>query len=531
MLELREKQRENDRMRSIRAAETTEDKLLQMVGEDNLRRNLPKGLLESEKGATRPDGRRIARLALNAHGPAVLRNHKKDIEARIPEAAKTFRGDSASRQLVSDLGLPEVFAGSRSQTLDAVEQVYGPTEFPRLHDYQERLAERMFDLLMKPVPQRAMLCLPTGAGKTRVAAEAVIRVIRARGLAGRPVLWIAQTEELCEQAVQSWKFVWAKVGPPERLTISRLWSGNQAAEVKEGAHLVVAIDAKLGNCLDTPSYSWLRDAALVIVDEAHTSISMRYTQLLRSLGITYNAIARPLIGLTATPFRGFNDVETDRLVDRYGANRLDHGVFDSDPYTALQDLGVLSRVEHRELRGATIRLTDDELEMLNQPFQLALPSGAEQRLAEDADRNTMLASEIAALPDDWPVLLFATSVNHSRLMAALLNDRGITAAAIDSATPPAERRRTIEEYRAKRIRVITNYGVLAQGFDAPATRAVVVARPTYSPNVYMQMIGRGLRGPKNGGKDTCLILDVKDNITNYNSALAFTGFEHLWRRR
>jgi type I site-specific restriction endonuclease len=46
--------------------------------------------------------------------------------------------------------------------------------------------------------------------------------------------------------------------------------------------------------------------------------------------------------------------------------------------------------------------------------------------------------------------------------------------------------------------------------------------------MYQQMIGRGLRGPRNGGKETCLILDVADNIENYGPSLAFTGFEHLW---
>ena len=63
-------------------------------------------------------------------------------------------------------------------------------------------------------------------------------------------------------------------------------------------------------------------------------------------------------------------------------------------------------------------------------------------------------------------------------------------------------------------------------FDLPpATRAVVVARPTYSQNIYQQMIGRGLRGPKNGGKETCLILNVRDNVTNYGEKLAFTDFD------
>jgi superfamily II DNA or RNA helicase len=60
---------------------------------------------------------------------------------------------------------------------------------------------------------------------------------------------------------------------------------------------------------------------------------------------------------------------------------------------------------------------------------------------------------------------------------------------------------------------------------------VVVARPTYSPNTYTQMIGRGLRGPLNGGKEVCRILDVHDNIVNYDRRLAFTEFEDLWRGR
>ena len=157
-----------------------------------------------------------------------------------------------------------------------------------------------------------------------------------------------------------------------------------------------------------------------------------------------------------------------------------------------------------------------------------MSKGAEQRLADDHDRNQRIVDEIAGMPADWPVLVFATSVAHAKFLAAKLGDRDITAAAIDSATPTAERRKRIDDFRKGRIQVLTNYGVLTQGFDAPATRVVVVARPTYSPNVYQQMIGRGLRGPKNGGKETCLILNVRDNITNFGEELAFTEFEYLW---
>ncbi|MFF1607508.1 DEAD/DEAH box helicase [Amycolatopsis sp. NPDC058278] len=532
LLERRRRQQDDEQLKRIRAARTISEKALHLVGKDALKRKLPKGLLDKERKekGSEPDGLRIAELAMHTHGDDLLRHHAKDIEARIPEAARSFRGDSASRRLVNDLQLPESYAGVRaSQTRDALEVVEGPVSFPRLHDYQEHLAVRMFDLLTKSAPQRAMLCLPTGAGKTRVAAEAVIRVIKARGLAGRPVLWIAQTDELCEQAVQSWSFVWSKVGPAERLMISRLWSGNQATAVRESPHLVVATDAKLHQCLETPQYAWLRDAALVVVDEAHMSITPRYTQLFKALGITHNRVERPLVGLTATPFRGFNELETKRLVERYGGARLDQGVFEGDPYPYLQQLGILAKVEHRELAGVTMPLTESELAEVKH-FPGSLPSKAEKRIGEDDERNNMLLTEIQRLPNDWPVLLFATSVEHAKLMAAVLSDKNISARAIDAAMPANDRRRIIEEYRSKKIRVITNYGVLAQGFDAPATRVVVVARPTYSPNIYTQMIGRGLRGPMNGGEDTCLIIDVKDNITNYQKAVTFTELDHLWER-
>ncbi|MEV4321277.1 DEAD/DEAH box helicase [Microbispora rosea] len=532
ILERREQQRNNERLKKAREAKELADKLLHLVEADALKKGLPQGLLEHDEAARgkAADDRRVAELFGNAHGTDALRVLRKDIEASLPEAAASFRGDTASVRLVNDLGLSEAYAGTRSETLPPVERVSGPTAFPRLHGYQERLAQKTFDLLTRWDAPRAMLCLPTGAGKTRVAAEAIIRVIKERGLNGRPVLWIAQSEELCEQAVQSWSFVWSKVGPGEQLTINRLWSSREAAPSKETAHLVVATDAKLEVCLDKPEYGWLRDAALVVIDEAHFSISPRYTDILRSLGITHREAARPLLGLTATPYRGFNEEETNRLVQRYGRTRLDEGIFESDPYAELQELGVLAKVEHRELKGATIKLSDEELKSATGFQSGRLPASVEESLGQDSDRNSMLIREIEALPKDSPVLLFATSVNHAKLMAALLNGRGIRSAAIDSATPDSDRRARIEEFRMRKLRVLTNFGVLAQGFDAPATEVVIVARPTYSPNVYQQMIGRGLRGPLNGGKETCLILDVADNIVNYDKKLAFTQFDYLWSR-
>ena len=83
----------------------------------------------------------------------------------------------------------------------------------------------------------------------------------------------------------------------------------------------------------------------------------------------------------------------------------------------------------------------------------------------------------------------------------------------------------VEDFRQGGIRALVNYGVFREGFDAPNTRAIIVARPVYSPNLYFQMIGRGLRGVKNGGNDQCLILNVKDNIENFQRSL---DLDWLW---
>lgn len=88
----------------------------------------------------------------------------------------------------------------------------------------------------------------------------------------------------------------------------------------------------------------------------------------------------------------------------------------------------------------------------------------------------------------------------------------------------------VEGFRSGEIKVLVNYGVFREGFDAPKTRAIIVARPVYSPNLYFQMIGRGLRGPLNGGDDRCLIINVCDNIENFGEELAFADVDWLWSR-
>ena len=395
-------------------------------------------------------------------------------------------------------------------------EVDGPVRLPPLHDFQEKVAEKIRSFVSQP--RRGLLSLPTGAGKTRVVVEALIRAYTDGTIRGC-VVWLAQSDELCEQAVEAWGQAWRGLGPlSQRLRISRLWgSTNNRVRAYDGAHVVVATYQTLINRVSKPEFSWLLEPACLVVDEAHESMSGSYTEILAAFGFSSKTTPLPLIGLTATPFRSSADEsETQWLVNRYGGHRLDHGVMPiGEQYSYLQSLGVLARVEHELIAGADVEVSVSEMAELTK-FK-RLPAAVEQRLGQDVDRNKSLVNSIQQLPVDWPVLLFATSVEHARLVASQLSRIGVSARAISAQNDMGARRYYVEEFKAGRIRVLTNYNVLATGFDAPAVRALYIARPVFSRVSYQQMIGRGLRGPLNGGKDVCRIVNVANNVGNFGN--------------
>lgn len=114
-------------------------------------------------------------------------------------------------------------------------------------------------------------------------------------------------------------------------------------------------------------------------------------------------------------------------------------------------------------------------------------------------------------------------------MAVLLRRNGRSAAVVTGTTRRATRRYLIEEFRAGRVQVLCNFGVLTTGFDAPKIQAIIIARPTLSGVLYEQMIGRGMRGPRNGGTDYCVIIDMVDNIRRFQGQMAYTRMQDYWR--
>jgi superfamily II DNA or RNA helicase len=516
-------------VRRARDAADSETRLLALLDASTLRTHIPAAVLHELETSGPLSDRDVAGAALAVFGVQVLREYQGELAARGHAMPTRWAGSPSARSFVEALGFSQEFAGFESTRLDPMLEVEGPVALAPLHEFQRKVADKVIAVLADRTPGRGLVSLPTGAGKTRVTVQALIEAIVSGTLHGT-VLWIAQSEELCEQAVQAWRQAWRVLGPPARLRISRLWGGtnNRIVPTRGHDHVVVATFQSLGGRIALDAYAWLRDPACVVIDEAHGAVTTAYTYILEQLGLKHNATARPLIGLTATPFRGGEDQEeTERLANRFHRVRLDHGVFASDDqYAALQDLRVLARADHKVLEGTTVHLSNAELTQL-EVFKV-LPKDAERRLGESATRNRTIVDSIKTLDDSWPVLVFATSVDHAFLLAALLSAAGIPAQAISGETDTGARRHYIREFREGRLRVLTNYGVLTTGFDAPSIRALYVTRPVFSRGLYQQMLGRGLRGPLNGGKERCLIVNVNDNVSQYGEQLAFRHFEHLW---
>lgn len=469
---------------------------------------------------------KLATLVLAHLGPSALTAVREEMEAeglQPPERWNT----PAARSFVAEIGFPPEFASQAEARREAEELVSGPVELPPLHDFQTEVFEGLSALLRREAQRRrAVVSLPTGGGKTRVTVEAAVRLVLAPEGPQRSVLWVAQSDELCEQAVQAFRQVWVNLGARRMdLRVVRLWGGNRTPPppLPDQPVAIVATIQTLNNRVSDPAMEWLQSPGMVVVDECHHAVTPSYSTLLRWLDADStqprsSEKKEPLIvGLSATPFRN-DDEESRRL-----ARRFDNCWLPADQeslYARLLSQGVLARAQYDSLDSG-VGLTDEELsrmDSLQDPwtgldFENLLEQ-INQRLAGNAHRNQRIIEFIAA-SEEQSILFFSNSVPHAEEMAARLNVAGIGAAAVSGSTSTVARRYFLERFQEGEVRVLCNHSVLTTGFDAPRTDMVLIARQVFSPVRYMQMVGRGLRGEKNGGTVDCRIVTVMDNLGRF----------------
>lgn len=527
-----ETMRRSELITRAQLAPDNEQRLLILVGAEVLRQRLPKGLLpavESRRGEL--DDAEVAELFLQVHGQDAVRALRDDLGRVGVPVPKQWDGSPAAQSAVKRLGFDTSYAGNREARRASVTLVQGQVFLNELHDFQRVLAGQIAELATtaNPAKRRGLLYLPTGAGKTRVTVEAVLHLLK-DGQIRAPLLWIAQSEELCEQAITAFAEVWRWMGDERPLDVSRFWSGHELDESAEELQIVVAIDDTLASRLSEPQYGWLTRPGLVVIDEAHTAGTKTYTEILRALGLTATRTERPLLGLTATPFRGRNEELNRRFVERFGSNRLE-SLDPEDPIGELRQREVLSEVDYDVLTGVSVAVNDQDAEFRRMK---EVTKNMLTLIGQDMGRTQGVVDHIQQLlakAPDWPVLVFAASVASAHTIAALLRLQDVRADSVDGGARKHERRRVIERFKTGKSQVLVNCDLLTQGFDAPKVRALYIARPTFSPNRYLQMVGRGLRGPANGGTERCLIVNVEDTFEQFGEQLAYNEFDYLWSKK
>lgn len=515
----------NEVRQRCRAATSNEDRLKVLASPAQLDAKLPRGLTGTLRAMNSSvhDGD-MARLFLDSFGTDSLAQLSDELRTRGLTPPDKWGGLGPARRFVTDLGFSADFAGTSKPSRPPSETVMGKPGLGALHDYQQD-ALRALRFCLRSNPgnaDKALLELPTGAGKTRVAVESLVKAFLDRDFATiGPVLWIAQSEELCEQAITTWSEVWREFSDERSLSINRFFGGHRPHVPELELSVVVATDAMLYEHVDDDSYDWIYSPVAVIVDEAHRAAdSKTYRRIFQRLGVDLGHAERPLIGLSATPYRGRNAEATGLLARRFGNNLVQ--ALGPNPIKELQDREVLARIDHETLPG--IRLTMDESEIdFNNLSQDTL-----DRVGEDQERTKGIVKHILALPEDWKVLVFMPSVLSAQVLATILKSEGVQAASVSGRSSRGERSKVVSDFKIGSLQVLVNCELLTQGFDVPQIRALYVARPTLSESEYVQMVGRGLRGPKNRGSERCLVVNLEDTIENVNVDLAYRGFTQHW---
>jgi superfamily II DNA or RNA helicase len=403
-----------------------------------------------------------------------------------------------------------------------------------LFAHQRAAANRVTAALTRQ-PNKVVLHMPTGAGKTRTAMHVVASHLRDNE--PTVVCWLAQNAELLDQAADEFEHAWRFLGN-RPVNLARFWGSRSPnlGDFQDG--LIVGGLAKMSAWDSRAPAGLLRLAdrvSLTVIDEAHQAIAPTYSAILQAF---YTKRPRnALLGLTATPGRSWSDMDEDKkLSDFFDGIKvtLDVEGYD-DPVTFLIEQKYLARPIFKTLNSqAGIKLTEDDVRNLSSDIDI--PESVLDRLGEDTQRNLkIIASAEELLSRHRRVIVFAPSVANARMLAAILATRGHEAFVVTGESNPSERERIIRRFKSndKHPMILINYGVLTTGFDAPSISAALIARPTQSLVLYSQMVGRATRGTRAGGNDEAEIVTVIDpDLPGFGSvAEAFKNWEDVWHER
>lgn len=375
-----------------------------------------------------------------------------------------------------------------------------------------------FDLQPKPFQQamldrleheraqgrsRNLLVAATGTGKTVVSAFDYHRLCLREG--GRPrLLFVAHQRRILEQARDTFRQV-LRDG-----SFGEILDGQTRPASHDHLFAMIQTVASRGLVRQLGAEFW----TMVVVDEAHHVPAPSFDALLREVR------PRWLLGLTATPERA----------DGKSLNAWFDARPDGSPACSLR---LWDALEQQLLCPFEYFASSDEVDLRGVDWGR---SGELQQLGRIVGPSTVRARSVLQAIERYvddlgamKALAFCVSVDHARFMAAFLGSKGLPAQALSGEDEQATRAEAIRRLESGELRVLCTVNLFNEGVDIPSVNTLLLLRPTQSPVVFQQQIGRGLR--LHPDKPSCLVLDfIGQYDADYRFDLLYRGLTGLGRR-
>jgi len=355
----------------------------------------------------------------------------------------------------------------------------------QLRPYQRECVDAVYDHL-RTQDDNPCAVVPTAGGKTPIMATICKDAV---GQWNGRVLILAHVKELLEQTADKLRAVCPEVD-----------FGIYSAGLKrrDTAHsvIVAGIQSVYKRACELDRFD------LVLVDEAHL-IPLEgegmYRQFLADAKVINPQLR--IIGFTATPFRlktgpictpeGF----LNTICYEVGVRELIVGGY----LCPLITKAGINKADFGQLHVRGGEFIADEMEALMDDDRL-VEAACGETVGYAADRNA--------------VLIFASGIKHGEHIVRVLADKhGIECGFVTGETPTKDRDAILGRFRRGKLKYLCNVNVLTTGFDAPHIDCVALVRPTMSPGLYYQMVGRGFR--LHPDKENCLVLDFGGNVLRH----------------
>lgn len=334
-----------------------------------------------------------------------------------------------------------------------------------LYDYQREAVDKLWASIHEDGVRTPAAVMATGSGKTHVLASIAERWNSTKPKDLKRVLVLAHRTELLQQAAERIR----NTGTRARVGVVRGTQNNVAADVVVGSVATLRNESRR---------ELVRGVGLIIVDECHHATAESYKRILGHYGalpdLNGPAVA---IGFTATMMRGdraqLGDVWT-HIPFSIGMRELIEKGFLVPP------VPYMVRVSDLDLSSVKMSGGDYQHGQLGEALQQSLAPAAVIRAYKKHAEGR-------------PALLFTPTVALAEEMSVLFAEAGYRTAYATGATPSGERAATVKKFKAGKLDVLCNCGLFTEGTDIPNVGCVIMMRPTKSPSLFIQIVGRGAR--------------------------------------